>query len=174
VGVNAAGCTTGNANVAIGYYANTTLNAFDNTVVVGTGLSLLGITPLPLTQSNQINMGNQNHTLAQIQIPWTVVSDARKKEVKGPVPLGLEFINKLNPIEYQFKNPETGEITDNTIRYGLSAQEVKENEVDPENPIIVYDKNEYLSMTYETLIPVLINSVKELTKRLEAIEGKNP
>ena len=89
------------------------------------------------------------------------------------MPLGLEFINKLNPIEYQFKNPETGEITDNTIRYGLSAQEVKENEVDPENPIIVYDKNEYLSMTYETLIPVLINSVKELTKRLEAIEGKN-
>jgi hypothetical protein len=173
VGVNAAGCATGTANIAIGYYANTTFNAFDNTVVIGTNSPALGFAPLPGLASNFIHMGNLAHTCACINIPWTPVSDERRKKIKGPVPLGLDFVTALEPIEFQFMNPETKEVTDETYRYGFSAQKVIALEVDPEKPVIGGGSAETsYSLTNDYMVPTLVNAIQELSKELKEIKTR--
>jgi hypothetical protein len=170
VGVNSGNTSTGSNNTFIGAYAVDQNAAVDNNIAIGYAA---GTTYQPLAGlSNQIVMGNAANTNAFIPIAWTVTSDARRKIVEGPIPLGLDFVTKLNPVQYKFKDIETGEVTDDQLRYGLLAQEVQVLEVDPENPVIVHNRSEYLGMNYESLIPVLINAVKEITERLDALEGK--
>ena len=48
-------------------------------------------------------MGNTSHTAAYIQIGWTTVSDARDKTKIKELDKGLEFIEKLKPVSYEFK-----------------------------------------------------------------------
>jgi hypothetical protein len=123
-------------------------------------------------------MGNNDHTCAAIKIAWTVTSDVRDKHVFGCVPHGRDFLKGINPIKYSFKDRETNEITDETVRYGFSAQEVMELEGDA--PVITNFMNgdENLGLTHEYMIPVLVNAIKELDAentslniRLEALEA---
>jgi hypothetical protein len=123
-------------------------------------------------------MGNNDHTCAAIKIAWTVTSDVRDKHVFGCVPHGRDFLKGINPIKYSFKDRETNEITDETVRYGFSAQEVMELEGDA--PVITNFMNgdEKLGLTNDYLLPVLVNAIKELDTentslrtRLEALEA---
>jgi hypothetical protein len=125
-------------------------------------------------------MGNSSHSCAQIQIGWTTVSDCRDKCIFGSVPHGRGFLQNITPIEFAFKDRETGFLKDpdGKRRYGFSAQNVLE--VEGENPVIVSDDNpEKLQMTNDYLIPVLVNAINELSTevddlktRLSALESK--
>ena len=112
-------------------------------------------------------------TNAFINVVWTVPSDTRLKEIKGPVPLGLEFVEKLSTIEYKRKDPVTGEVNNEEVRYGFKAQEVQSLEVNPEEPVIVNTSSEYLGLKHEYLLPVLVNAIKELSEKVKTLEGKN-
>jgi len=122
-------------------------------------------------------MGNNDHTCAVIKIAFTVTSDIRDKHVFGCVQHGKDFLKNINPIKYSFKDRETNEITDETVRYGFSAQEVMELEGD--NPVITnHMTEEKLGLTNDYLLPVLVNAIKELDAentllktRLEALEA---
>lgn len=124
-------------------------------------------------------MGNGSHTNALIQVAWTVVSDVRDKCVWGQVQHGRDFLRDINPIKYSFKDRETDEVTDKTVRYGFSAQEVMQLEGD--EPVISNFMNgeEKLGMTTEYMIPVLVNAIKELdqennqlNQRLDILESR--
>ena len=56
----------------------------------------------------------------------------------------------------------------NTLHYGLLAQEIKE--VFPD--LVTTDKNGYMYVDYIGLIPVLINAVNELSGELAAVNGE--
>jgi hypothetical protein len=114
-------------------------------------------------------MGNANHTNAFIQIAWTVCSDIRDKKVFGAVPHGRDFLKGVNPIKYSFKDRETDEVTDETIRYGFSAQEIMELEGD--EPVIsnYMDGEEHLGFTHDYMIPVLVNAIKELDAEVTSL-----
>ena len=168
---------TGDNNTFIGYAAGyqTASEGGSNNIAIGhySGYSLFGISGL----DNRIVMGNSAHTNAYIQISWTVVSDERDKNITGIVPHGKDFVEKLEPIEYQFKDRETGEVKDTTKRYGFSAQKVLELEG---NDSVIVDANspDKLYLTDSYLIPVLVNAIKDLNKenqdlkkRLERIES---
>ncbi|MFZ9203064.1 MAG: tail fiber domain-containing protein, partial [Candidatus Fonsibacter ubiquis] len=141
-----------------------------------------GLTPSGLinftTTGNQIVMGNADHTTACIKIAWTYGSDIRYKCVWGNVSHGRDFLRGVNPIEYSFKDKETNEVTDPRRRYGFSAQEILELEGD--NPVIVNTQNpDSYGITYDHIIPVLVNAIKELDAenkailaRLEALENR--
>lgn len=164
---------SGSCNVFVGTRSGLNVTTGTNNLIIGHNSGQTTATPTGLvnitTESNRIVMGNSSHTCAQIQVAWTAVSDVRDKCIFGPVPHGKGFLQNINPIEFAFKDRETGEVIDdqNKRRYGFCAQEVLESEGD--NPVIVSteDPNK-LFMTNDYLIPVIVNAIKELD-----LENKN-
>jgi hypothetical protein len=118
-------------------------------------------------------MGNASNSCAQIQIGWTTVSDIRDKCIFGSVPHGRGFLEKLDPIEFAFKDRITNEITDpdGKRRYGFSAQEVLEAEGD-HNVVVSTEDPDKLQITNDYLIPILVNAVKELSAEVDELRAR--
>ena len=106
--------TVGFDNTAIGYQANVSLNNLENATTIGSGAIV--------NASNKVRIGNASVTICEVPANWAIVSDKNlKTAIKADV-VGLNFINKLNPVTYQYI--AHGE---NAIRFtGLLAQDVDE------------------------------------------------
>ncbi len=94
------------------------------------------------------------------------ISDAREKQDVADLDYGLREIMQLHPVSFNWK-----EMPNPHKSIGLIGQEVK--------PIIgeaVYqdgpERDGRLSIAYTSLIPVLINAVKELAGRVEQLSGR--
>jgi hypothetical protein len=107
---------------------------------------------------------------------WTATSDTRLKRDVAPYNAGLAEVCRLNPIVYRY-NGLGGILDTETFYRGLAAEDVqsvmpemvhslpmKLREEDPE-PVDV------LHLNATALTFALVNAVKELTARLEALEG---
>jgi len=112
-----------------------------------------------------------------------VVSDKRVKDNIEPLTIGLDLIEKLDPKSFEFKsNP-------GIIEYGLVAQDVRKSLHElglDDNVNLVFEDNSkesvsqlgegevgpVLGVEYVKLIPILINSVKELQARVKFLENK--
>ena len=165
--------TTGIYNTASGVsalYYNTTgsgNSAFNPLNSVGSYVPVFN----PTTENNRFCMGSTGVTNAYIQVAWTVVSDARDKTNFAPVPHGLDFVNQLQPTAYQFKEDRETDVATGIVRYGFKAQDILALEGD--NPVIIDTEDlDKLRFNSDSLIPVLVNAIKELTARLELLEGK--
>lgn len=90
----------------------------------------------------------------------TQLSDKRYKKDIATIQNALEVINNLRGVSYK-------RVEDDTTHYGVIAQEVKE--VIPE---AVINNNEFMSVSYSDIIGVLIEAVKELSKKVEKLESK--
>ena len=117
---------------------------------------------------------------------WSQGSDERLKQNIKDSTLGLEFINDLRPVTYQWKpsnelpeewylhNEENGRDTD-TIMTGLIAQEVKEA-IDKSGVERFggwdEDNDGIQQIKKELFIFPLINAVKELTAKVKELEKK--
>ena len=140
-----------------------------------------------LTTSNKIVLGNNSISTANIQVDWTVHSDRRDKTDIEPFTHGLSWINKLNPVTYRWDNRSDYEngTPDGThkkpkLNLGLIAQD--EHEVEKEHGygdtldnMLVSDLSvdgENYGMKYSKLVPILINAVKELSSKNEALEAR--
>jgi hypothetical protein len=153
----APGLTTGSHNIIIGACA-----ANDNNFVCLTG-----------SVTGRLVIGDSNITCAQVRVAWTVPSDIRDKNVKTALPVGLDLVKQIEPIVFEYKNRETGEVTDDKPRYGFSAQNVLEAEKSLGDNVIVNDENpERLNLTSDFLVPVLVNAIKELSAKVEELERK--
>jgi hypothetical protein len=154
--------TSGINNIAIGPNSGT--------VISGDTSGIVNLT----TESNRIVMGNFNHTCAQIKIGWTVTSDVRDKAIDPVgVPYGLSFVKQITPISYCWCDRTTGEITEDRKRFGFSAQNICALETETDHPVIVSaDDPEHLMITDQALLPVLVNAIKELSAKVEALEAK--
>jgi hypothetical protein len=116
-------------------------------------------------------MGTTSVTNADIQVAWTVVSDARDKTNFGEVPYGLDFVSQLKPISFQFKESRESEVAVGNVRYGFKAQDILELEGD--NSVIINSEDEDKLRYNETnLIPVLVNAIKELKAEIELLKSK--
>jgi hypothetical protein len=123
------------------------------------------------TNSNRFVAGHTGITNAYIQVAWTVVSDARDKIVEGGVPHGLDFVNQLEPKAYHFKETRDSETPHGPLRYGFLAQDILALE-GSDSVIIDAEDSEKLRYNGEALVPVLVNAIKELTAKVEALEAK--
>ena len=169
----------GNYNIAIGQTSGFNITGSAN-IVIGTLNSSGVASPVYniISENNYISMGSTAVTNAYIQVAWTVVSDARDKMNFKEVPHGLDFVNKLKPIQYQFKINRDIEEPTGDIHYGFKAQEILELEGD--NPVIIDTKDaDKLRYKSDNLIPVLVKAIQEqqllidsINKRLETLEGK--
>ena len=102
-------------------------------------------------------------------IVGTQSSDIRLKSEVESCPYGLAEVNQINPIKFEYnKNPGVKEV-------GFSAQElqgiVPESVYDTYGDIDGSDETE-LAMKYTSLVPVLVNAVKELAAKNAALEAR--
>jgi hypothetical protein len=160
---NAAGrdITTGNGNTCLGHYSGSS------------SYPTFHIT----TQSDRITVGNSLSTNAYVKVAWTVTSDARDKTNINPIPHGLEFVQQLNPVSYNFKKSREDSTPHGNKRYGFLAQDILALEGD-DNVIIDNEQLDNLKYQTESLVPVLVKAIQEqqatitaLTDRITALEG---
>ena len=116
-------------------------------------------------------MGHTGITNAYVKVAWTVTSDERDKMNFSEVPHGLDFINKLQPIAFQFKIDRDTEKEDGPVRYGFKAQDILAIEGD--NPVIIDNEDpDHLKYQGESLIPVLVKAIQLLSREVKALSGK--
>ena len=124
-----------------------------------------------VTESNRVVVGTNDVTNAYIQVAWTVVSDARDKTNIQDVPHGLDFVKQLKPVSYQFKKSRENDTPHGNKRYGFLAQDILD--LEGENPVIIdNEKPDKLKYQGESLVPVLVNAIKELSAQVTALQAE--
>jgi hypothetical protein len=141
------------------------------TWTTGMSLSNAGVlstrTILPST-TNAYNLGSASFQWQNVFSQNAVtVSDERQKKDIIPERFGLDFINKLRPVEYTYKST-------NSRAHGLIAQEVEQvvqNHGIDTSEFYMYDQDaDIYNMKYMELTSPLIKSIQELTQRILQLE----
>ena len=184
--------STGQDNVAFGNFAgdsitsgisNTSVgtNAGSFTLTTGSNNMMLGNGSLPTASgvSNEITLGNSSISVLRCAVTSiTSLSDARDKTDIKDLSYGIDFIKSLTPREFTWNNRFEKDVNGNDFYsenkgkkdFGFVAQEVQA--LDDDTLRLVYSSNpEKLEMSYGKLVPILVQAVKELTSRLEALEN---
>lgn len=121
--------------------------------------------------SNMIVLGDSFITKAYIQVPWTVISDARDKTNFQDIPHGLEFVKQLKPTSYQFRESRESEETNGGVRYGFKAQDIAA--IEPEGVVVDTSNPEKYYYNESNLIPILVKAIQELSAEIERLKNAN-
>lgn len=104
------------------------------------------------------------YTAVAAKNAWNFASDRRLKKNIKSIKNGLEIVEKLNPVKFDFKNDERND----GYESGFIAQEVKE--VIPQ--AITEDENGYLSLGMNSITPYLAGAIKELNEKIKKLEAR--
>ena len=159
--------TSGTGDTCVGYQAGSSLTSGSNCLILGNNAQSSSA-----TVSNEITLGNSSISVLRCQVTTiTSLSDQRdKKEIKD-LPIGLEFVENLRPVEFTWNARDKSKIDIKDT--GFIAQELQmvEKNVGYKIPNLVYDENpDKLETGISTLIPVLVQSIKELSNRVKNLE----
>ena len=151
--------TTGTHNVIVGYSAATLKTTGNNNIIIG-----YNAYSSTTTGSNEITLGNSSITTLRCNATTiTSLSDARDKKNIESIPVGLEFISKLNPVKFTWDMRDGGK--KDIDEFGFIAQDLKSVQEDQNvvYPNLVYENNpEKLEASYQVLIPCLVKGIQEL------------
>ena len=165
--------SSGSYNVGIGYDAGSTLDLGSGNTIINPQTSAGATSPCfaVSNQNDRVVMGSTAVTNAYVKVAWTVTSDARDKINFSDVPHGLDFVSKLEPISYQFKISRDNDTPHGGVRYGFKAQDVLA--LEGSNPVIIDAEDlDSLKFNSDSLIPVLVNAIKELKNELDLLKLK--
>jgi hypothetical protein len=120
------------------------------------------------TTSNKCTIGGSLRVNGTIEGTGDIVayysSDVKLKDNISNISFPLEKIEQLNGVQFAWNSlaeDKTGE------EYGVIAQEVERV-----LPLAVAERdNGYKAVRYEKLIPLLIESIKELSEKVKQLEG---
>ena len=112
------------------------------------------------TSDLTINNGTNNIYFNNNGNGWSTSSDIRLKENIVKIPDTLTKIEQIHGYYYNYIGTESTHI-------GIMAQEVK-----PIFPEAVSTVKDHLVVNYSELIPVLINSINELNKKVTSLEAQ--
>tara|TARA_B000000441_G_C21585784_1_gene257045 strand:- start:240 stop:599 length:360 start_codon:yes stop_codon:yes gene_type:complete len=101
---------------------------------------------------------------------WTTISDKNLKHNINTIPVGLDLVSKLKPVEFIYNNAKDEQKT-----YGFIAQEVKKALKDSNisDEVIVVDFDEkYIGMKQTELIPVLTKAIQEQQTQIEKMQDE--
>src|SRR6185436_12839060 len=174
--------STGHHNTAAGYYADVSSDGFSNATVIGDNASV--------NASNKIRLGNGAVTVIEGTVGYTVSDGRFKTNITDDVK-GLEFINKLHPVVYNFEAKKFDEFLHKNnlenyeknsagidyseaehIRYsGFIAQEVekaaKETGYNFNGVHVPKNDDDNYSLAYSEFVVPLVKSVQELNEELK-------
>jgi len=167
---------TGTFNTAIGYAADVLAESITNGTAIGAFAEL--------TASNSIVLGN--NTISKIYANVTTITGIsdrrRKKDIKAlDVDLGLNFIEKLQPVSYRFNNG------DDTERYGFIAQDLEQalpsslhetiERSEPEHGLALIerqtDKDRTYRVSYGELFAPMVKAIQQQQQEIEAVRQQN-
>jgi len=182
--------STGNSNTFIGYLAETP-EGVNNATAIGARAFA--------NASNKVRIGDASVTAVEGPVAYTVSDGRFKFNVKEEV-AGLDFINKLRPVNYQMdtrkfnvhvrkgtpleKGDGSSHKTDNTgvdftastslVHSGFIAQEVEQAAKDcGYQTDIVYtptNKNDNYGLAYGAFVVPLVKAVQELSAKVNQLE----
>ena len=102
------------------------------------------------------------NTSTGVQTNYVTSSDYRLKENIVPMEKGLERVNKLKPVKFNWKN-------DGTISEGFIAHEVQEAGWN-EGVIGEKDSEEMQMVDYAKLTPLLVKAIQEQQEQIESLQ----
>lgn len=154
------GITSNGNNIAIGFEAGFSGN-FTNSTVIGAGAEC--------NANNKIRLGNASVNVIEGQVAFSSSSDRRLKRNIVDCTAGLDFINELRPVQYQWKEGQGDKIFT-----GFIAQEV---EVAAEKTGFDFsaikkpaNETDYYSLRYAEFVVPLVKAVQELYQRNMVLE----
>jgi hypothetical protein len=176
------GCTS-DQNTAIGQEAGLSLTTGSNNVMIGYAANAS-----TATSNNQFTMGNASiATLRCAVTSITALSDERDKKNIEPLGIGLDFVNELKPVKYDWntRQPENPELDShgnpkiigkvNLPDVGFIAQDLVAAEdstgLADYLQITFRENPEKLEATQGRLIPILVKAIQELSAKIEALEA---
>ena len=135
-----------------------------------------------ITTSGEVMIaGNTDQGAYNLQVNGTGVwaagayvngSDARLKKNVAPVQNGLDVVKKINPVTFEYKD-DIGYSKEKGTHLGFIAQELQQALADQNyvDTVVRQDKK-YLSVAYQSLIPVLVKAIQELNDKITELENK--
>lgn len=114
------------------------------------------------TSYDIVNLSN-GVRLVQAGTSWAAISDERQKKNIKSLEYGLEQIEALRPVRFDYKTEESEE----SKRLGFIAQEVKSF---VKEAVQGSDETEY-SVTSSDFIPILVKAIQELKAELDAVKA---
>ena len=162
--------TTGSYNTVTGYQAASTLTTGSNNIVIGNAA-----TTSTATVSNQVVLGNSSITDLRCQdTTISAPSDIRDKTDVQDIPVGLDFINDIRPVNFEWNMRDGGQVGNR--QGGFIAQEVLavEQQYNTRNWLgMVNDDNpDQLVLAPAKLIPVMVKALQELSEQVEELKAK--
>jgi trimeric autotransporter adhesin len=168
VGLQSLYNTTGIQNTALGYFAG-------SNVTTGSNLTLLGFNAQPTsgTATNEITLGNGSVTSLRCNVTSiTSLSDMRDKKNIKDLTLGLDFLMKLKPRQFNWDkrewydgNKSDGSKMKEVPTAGFIAQELDEVQTTQNADwlnLVLKDNPEKLEATYGNLLPVMVKAIQDL------------
>jgi hypothetical protein len=199
--------TTGQLNTAIGYAAgplgltstgsaNTLLGAEISNfqAMTGSNNTVIGANSQPSSSSvsNEITLGNSGITTIRAQVTSiTSLSDERDKKNIADLELGVDFVNQLRPVSFDWwqRKPEPVTLPDGTV-HEFDETNLKRNEPDigfiAQDIVALEDalgEHDRLKLSYRSnpdrleatqgrLIPILVKAIQELSAEVEMLKSK--
>ena len=161
---------SGRENTALGSQSGTSETDLFNTTAIGYGAQTVA--------SNTMQLGNSAVTKVLTSGSYYssgsfITSDLRFKEAIIPLSLGLDFINKIHPVEYHRKKN-----TSETKEWGLIAQDLQQiiEKIGYTHAGVIeedHTQEHYLSINYIQLIAPLIKAIQELSQENHFLRLKN-
>ena len=144
-------------------------NGETNVVVGNIGTS--NITPAE-TNTSTIGTSTLRYETAYLNTAAATTSDENSRDNITDLAVGLDFLDKIQPKQYNLKDDET-------VHFGLIAQEVEKafKELDlTDRPVVDVSEGsngkKTYGLRYEELTPVLINAIKELKQTTDYLKSE--
>jgi len=178
--VNATGITVGSSFIAntTGAYVNaisvnaTSLTVGSNFIANTTGMFHTGVANAANTRVSSLGVGvAATGTAGEIVATNSITayySDERLKTRIGPIENPLDKVSRLSGFYYHANEIAQSMGYEVKKEVGVSAQEVME--VQPEVVAPAPIDNNYLTVRYERLVPLLIEAIKELKTELDTLK----
>lgn len=162
---------SGSSNVAIGASADASKISGSNCITIGNSAS--GSTT---TISDEITLGNSSITALRCAVQTiSSLSDARDKDEIVTLPLGLSFINSLNPVAFTWKTRE-GAKRDGKRDCGFIAQDLLKAQEDCGEAemlnLVLQNNPDKLEASYGRLMPVVVQALKEASAEIEKLKDE--
>ena len=171
--------TTGNYNTGIGAEVEVSASDATHQITIGYGIGSNGDSNFTFGQA-----GNRVYNNFTSNASWTRSSDERKKQNINDDSLGLDFINKLRTVTYQWRPSnefpkewdeynEENQMDTEVVMHGLIAQEVKSALDDAGVDTFggwTENKDGMQNISREMFVFPLIKAVQELSAKVKALE----